>query len=260
MIPSIQAGGSPLHIAAALGQLDRIQSLLDEGIDVDILKEDGTTPLHSASTMGQAKALSLLLKEGANTETRGKNGATALMMAAAMGHNAVVEALVLGGAIIDRQHTFAGTTALHFAAEMGRVEVIQYLCAKGANVHLRTKAGGIALHTAADTNQSSAVSILLGAPCNSSTTMLLAGDTTPMYLAAQRGFTEVVEALAEGGVNVNFEMPSGKFKGEVMSVSSIDSKTEMPYYEEKNTEIGNGATCLHAAVENGHIDTVLMFA
>ena len=121
-------------------------------------------------------------------------------------------------------------------------------------MHLKTKAGGIPLHTASDTNQSAAVKVLLAPPCNSSTKHLLAGDATPMYLAAQRGFTGVVEALAEAGVDVDFAMPTGHFKGTLMAPNSNTGDTTA-FYNEKNTEIGNGATALHAAVENGHLST-----
>ena len=85
--------------------------------------------------------------------------------------------------------------------------------------------------------------------------MLLAGDTTPLYLAAQRGFTDVVEALIEvGHVDPNFVMPKGNHKGELTVYEEENSK----FYPTKNTEIGNGATALHSAVENGHLLTVRM--
>jgi len=261
MIPSVQSGGSPLHIAASLGDLKRIKALLEEeGSDVNVVKGDGTTPLHAASTMSHTAAVKLLLEEGANVEARGKNGATPLMMSAAMGHLEVARALLDGGAALDMAHGFAGTTALHFAAEMGRDKVLSLLCERGANVHIKTKAGGIPLHTAADTNQSASVQILLGHPCNSSTNHLLAGDSTPVYLAAQRGFTGVVTALVKAGVDVDFAMPTGSFSGALVAPagsSSTGDPATVAFYSEKNTEVGNGATALHAAVENGHIGTTI---
>ena len=44
MVPSVQSGGSPLHIAASLGHKERVQALIDDGARVDVTKEDGTTP------------------------------------------------------------------------------------------------------------------------------------------------------------------------------------------------------------------------
>eukprot|EP00658_Telonema_sp_P-2_P060079 TRINITY_DN49106_c0_g1_i1.p1 TRINITY_DN49106_c0_g1~~TRINITY_DN49106_c0_g1_i1.p1 ORF type:complete len:273 (+),score=72.02 TRINITY_DN49106_c0_g1_i1:59-877(+) len=93
------------------------------------------------------------------------------------------------------------------------------------------------------------VRVLLGEVCNADPLMLLNGDTTPLYLAAQRGFTQVIRALAEAKVDLNFVMPTGTFRNEIM-VS--DRPQPLQHYDSKNTEIGNGATALHAAVENGH--------
>ena len=103
LVPSVQTGGSPLHIAASLGQLETVRRLLDSGVRVDEVKEDGNTALHCAAIMGHLAVVELLLEEEADTEATGewgreeeseftvcyysgKSGATPLMMAAAMGH------------------------------------------------------------------------------------------------------------------------------------------------------------------------------
>ena len=39
MVPSVQSGGSPLHIAASLGNLERVHTLIDDGARVDDTKE-----------------------------------------------------------------------------------------------------------------------------------------------------------------------------------------------------------------------------
>ena len=110
------------------------------------------------------------------------------------------------------------------------------------------------MHVAADTNQSLAVVALIE-NCSANTEMLLAGDTTPLYLASQRGFVDVVQALLEiGHVNPNFVMPKGSHKGELIVYEDEKAK----FYKEKNTELGNGVTALHAAVENGHLLAVRM--
>merc|ERR1719427_517361 len=77
-------------------------------------------------------------------------------------------------------------------------------------------------------------------------------DTTPLYLAAQRGFTGVVLELLRLGASPNFVMPQGKTSTQMIPASGDGSGG---FYPVKNTEVGNGATALHAAVENGHLET-----
>ena len=98
VIPSVQTGGSSLHIAAAGGNLELVQHLVREGAGVNEEKSDGNTPIIVASAMGHAKIVSYLLSEGAFVDHIGKSGATALMIAAAFGH---LQVPLLHGAIVQ---------------------------------------------------------------------------------------------------------------------------------------------------------------
>ena len=255
MVPSVQTGGSPLHIAASLGHADTVTQLLEDGARVDAVKEDGNTALHSAAIMGHAHIVRILVEEGAYVEAVGNSGSTALMMAAALGHSEAVEELLKAGADPDTKHKFGGTTALHFAAEVGRLEVMSLLCQHGANVEAEKVTGGTALHTAADANMTRAVTVLVE-ECGAQVDRLLMRDTTALYLASQRGFTMVARELIRLGADVNFVMPQGQHRGDIIAVSHESGQE--PFYPVKNTEVGNGATALHAAVENGHLDTAQM--
>ena len=251
LIPSLQQGGDPLHIATIHGNLDRMRNLIQKnGVDVDLQKiSDGVTPLIIASTIGNEEALDLLIDLDANVNKMSKNGITPLIAASTMGHYNIVEKLLKAGADPDKAHPFAKTTSIHFASEMGHGDVITLLCEHGADPNSRKINGGTPVHTAADSNQTTAV-IALIQNCHSNPELLVAGDTTPLYLAAQRGFADVVEALFDvGHVNPNFVMPVGNHKSELIPYEEENAK----YYPTKNTEIGNGATALHAAVENGHL-------
>ena len=47
---------------------------------------------------------------------------------------------------------------------------------------------------------------------------LLNGDTSPLYLAAQRGYTELAVQLLGYGADVNFVMPRGEARGDIIAV------------------------------------------
>ena len=51
-------------------------------------------------------------------------------------------------------------------------------------------------------------------------------------------------------VQSNYVTPAGKLKGEMQ----VYGEEKANYYKSKNNEVGNGATALHAAVENGHLE------
>jgi len=295
LVPSLQSGGTPLHIASA-GDSNHLESMLQESeddkeegdnfmgeISVNIPKQsDGMTPLHFAATTGSLDAVRLLLDRGADVEATSKSGATPLMAAAIMGHVEVVKLLITKGlANPDTAHSWSGVTALHLAAEMGHGSVVRYLCGgrsredvidgnSGEGIFLMPPAntaaiktnGGTALHTAADTNQTEVVRILIQ-ECLCDKLALLEGDTTALYLAAQRGFDEIVRILMEDHSLLNFAMPEGKHSTELAALNSDGSLdlgqfgTEgRPWYPPVNTEVGNGATALHVAVENGHTSVV----
>ena len=265
LVPAIQTGGGPLHIAAARGATEQVAALLARGADPNAAREDtGHTPLHFAAAMGHAEVVELLLRSGADVERTGRDGATALMIASSFGHAAVVSVLLTTGrARVTVPHAFAGTTALHFAAEVGRVAVIELLCAADPRAgEARTTSGGQALHTAADANQSAVIGPLVH-QCGADPNALLAGDTPPVYLAAQRGLDVVIHALAAVGADLGLPMPQLPFRGalvpasaEARSGADTAPPREGDFYGPKNTKAANGATALHAAAEHGHLAAV----
>ncbi|MEI9989288.1 MAG: ankyrin repeat domain-containing protein [Rhizomicrobium sp.] len=153
-------GGLGLHDAALVGDVDRLDELLDAAPwAIDLLSPDGWTALHLAAFVGADETLGRLLARGANARILGrafeqnlaihaaaagrrigkaayaalvaatgnpdalrKQGYTALMIAAANGFADAVDVLLEAGA--DRAIKQAdGKTAADFAAERGHPEL-----------------------------------------------------------------------------------------------------------------------------------------
>ena len=78
-------------------------------------------------------------------------------------------------------------------------------------------------------------------------------EGTPLWWAAGHGRTECVRLLIDAGADVDFVMPRGKH-GTALSVPGDEPPLSAGgFYPARNTEVGNGASALHAAVENGHL-------
>eukprot|EP01147_Barroeca_monosierra_P011214 gene11214-3268_t len=275
MVPSVQTTiGSPIHQAAMTGDVAALAFLNDvesASSIVDTTKADGTTPLLIATLMNKTKAVQLLIEQGADPNKAAMNGATPLHIASAMGHLTILHMLLDFGANINSRHSYAGSTPLHFACEMGQAKVITSLCLRGADANAQTTQGSRPLHVAVDMNQTASVQALIES-CHVDVNSLLLGDTTPLYLAAQKGFTEIIKVLSENRANIDFEMPSGMKQTVIQPTSSMyqlstNNEAEIFHWARQfnqlgsdpsapGYEFGNGATALHVAVENGHVDAV----
>jgi ankyrin repeat protein len=138
-----QSGDLDIFEASALGDADRLRSLLRDSPDlVCTYSADGFTPLHLASFFSQPAAAEELLKNGADPNAIATNGSKlAVINSAAASNNAgLVKMLLREGADPDAQQT-GGFTALHAAAQHNNAEMIQALLDSGADASLRADDG-----------------------------------------------------------------------------------------------------------------------
>ncbi|CUG06483.1 ankyrin repeat protein, putative [Bodo saltans] len=85
---------TPLHAAAAYGNVDAISSLIDAGASLLSQDANGWTPLHAASSMGHLSAVKVLIERDWYAGViQARNRATPLHCAALFGHPDVLVAL-----------------------------------------------------------------------------------------------------------------------------------------------------------------------
>lgn len=124
--------GDDLLHAAYYGQIEKVNGLLNRGVDVNFQdKGHGASAMHAASQTGKKIIVRMLLNRGAKVNLQNNNGDTALMAAAFNGHSDVVKILVQAGAVVNHQNQ-ADETALSLAREERRKKVIQLLVHLGA--------------------------------------------------------------------------------------------------------------------------------
>jgi len=157
-----QGADVDIFAAAALGQTDRLKTLVQSGPQlVSAYSPDGWTPLHLAAHFGQTEAAQVLLARGADIHARSTNSMCNTPLHAAMptARRAMVELLLANGAEVNATQE-GGFTALHEAAFQGNQELISVLLASGADARLRTDTGQTAQDLALEQGHSDAAHLL----------------------------------------------------------------------------------------------------
>lgn len=126
-------GKTPLHLAGYLGNIEAVKLFLAATPKVlDLPDEQGNTTLYWAARFGYQDIVQALVARNAMINTKNNNGWTPLQEAAENGHANIVDLLIAKGAQINTQDN-EGRTALFWAAKEGHAEIIQFLLNKGAD-------------------------------------------------------------------------------------------------------------------------------
>ena len=87
-----------LHETAKTGDIKPLQTLLEQGADVNARNKYGDTPLHYAVSNGHTEIAQLLINKGADINAKMKTGQTALDLAKNWGHTELIALLQSYGA------------------------------------------------------------------------------------------------------------------------------------------------------------------
>lgn len=222
-------GMTALHWAAMQGDVEMTTMLLAAGANVKAATRLGAyTPLHLASEAGYAPVVRLLLSAGADPKAPLTTGGTPLMLAARAGSSEIAETLIELGADANATEPVYGQTALMIAAGLDRVGVIRTLLAHGADRALASKAVDLSALTSpgevdrprrpgATTEKKADVpGVTRGYRYNE--LVGWQGGWTALHYAARQGSAAAVQALVEGGANVNQQSPGDKTSPLLMAI------------------------------------------
>ena len=173
-----------------------LESLIEEGADVNVQDSEGWTALLYASSYGYTEIAQLLIEAGADVNTRNNKGWTALRYASGQENPKIAKLLIDAGANVDVQDQ-NGWTALMLATDKGRARIAGLLIDAGANVDIQDQNGWTALMLASDKGREEISRLLIdaGADVNAQTND---GKTALVY-ALENGHLEVTYLLIEAG-------------------------------------------------------------
>ena len=229
LLQGIYANGydKALIEAAEMGDLNKVQSLVAKGANVNARDEYGFTVLMNAVKISR-KARQYLESKGIKPykdihydmqkydmtdDTREyciKNFLVPFADISHFGHLEVVKYLISKGADIHAKvdnkinSYHEGEATLMIAASSGQLEIVKYLIAQGANVNNQSKYYATALKSAAGDGQLEVVKYLISKGANISIDILV--------FAVGSGNVELVKYFIAQGVDVNayIDSPSGK--------------------------------------------------
>ncbi|RLD75136.1 MAG: ankyrin repeat domain-containing protein [Bacteroidetes bacterium] len=125
------------HDAAYNGDLAKVKSAIESGIQADVVDKDGQNALMLAAFNGHTEIVKLLIENKVSVNTKATTGRTALMYASSGPFPQTVQLLIENNAAIDIVDNVEHFTAFMFAASEGQLEVVKILLKVGADAKLK---------------------------------------------------------------------------------------------------------------------------
>jgi len=242
-------GTTALHKAVSVNDVQKADTLIRAGADINAANRYGATPLSLAAGNGNAKLIDALLRSGANPKAADaalREGRTVLMLAARTGNADAVKLLVAHGASVNATESRTGTTALMWAASEDRAEAVRALVAAGADVNARSKV------TAYPHTPPGVIGDALEEGFSYvGQTVLPRGGWTALMYAARQGALDAARALAESGADLDAQDPDGTPTLTFAVINGHYDIAELLASKGANVNVPDrtGATPLYSAVD-----------
>lgn len=262
-------GRSALHCAVQREFYKVIDCLLECGADVN-LKVSGDSPLHFAAAIGNLKILKLLLSNGAELNATNLSDATPLFIAVQRNRNEIVECLVKHGAdvnIHDQDSTIKsfnytsdcihdlrscrGLRPLIIAVDNSNLDIVEILLNCGAPADIENEKVS-PLHLASANGSLEIVKVLLGFGANINS--VCEENYTPFSHAIANGKTETFMCLLSTGVNFNINSSNSVLHIAVSAVKKDKNIVALLLdfgADVRATSVDN-KTALHCAISFGN--------
>ncbi|KAJ5234999.1 uncharacterized protein N7469_004167 [Penicillium citrinum] len=263
---------SALVLAAAFGR-QVIFHLLAETIGCDVKNEDGLTPLIIAAATGQQEMVEYLLL-GTHLNDVVVADSSSEFASDAISCLLRPRSVITGGEILELGSPHSrqlfphsrlqsskplndyGFTPLDAACRTGRLPIVQLLLQHGADPNVANLTGFIPLHQAIYGIHPETVRLLL--ETGSDPYAVNIKGMTPLHCAAVGGDIDIIKSLLELGATLQSDSTGRNALHKCARYGHIEALKLLLAKFDKDANESNrfGVTLLHAAAENGSIDTV----
>ncbi|XP_058818348.1 serine/threonine-protein phosphatase 6 regulatory ankyrin repeat subunit A isoform X2 [Topomyia yanbarensis] len=265
---------TPLHLAAASGQMNVCKLLLELGANIDATDDVGQKPIHVAAQNNYSEVAKLFLQQHPNlVMATSKDGNTCAHIAAMQGSVKVIEELMKfdRNGVISTRNKLTDSTPLQLAAEGGHADVVKVLVRAGASCTDENKSGFTAVHMAAKNGHGQVLEVMRST--NSLRVSSKKLGLTPLHVAAYYGQADTLrELLINVPATVKSDSPSGtSLVPELGSESGLTPLHLAAYSGNENVvrlllnsagvqvdaaTSENGYNSLHLACFGGHVPIV----
>ncbi|KAK4067956.1 hypothetical protein Trihar35433_6516 [Trichoderma harzianum] len=200
-------GKTTLHHAAAWGELEVTQQLVDRGVDINARDSDGSTALIPAIVNRHFDVVRLLIERGADVNTRAGHGWTPLHYASHVGITDIIRLLIERGADVNATCD-SRQPPIYVAARFGRIDAVRLLSQMDADINFKTDDGTTILTTCASFGHRDTIQALadLGADVNARS----ANGCSPLSLAIWADNVPTIEVLVGmDDIDINSPSPEG---------------------------------------------------
>ena len=246
------SGRNPLYDAVSRGFFPSVDLLLKAGADPHIVDNRKGTILQLAARVGSVEIVNSLIALNVELDAQDEDGYTALHWAAHYGHTAIILKLKEFGADTHIK-SHVEEVPLFRATRMGRVDAIDKLCEINKNdVHEKNIFGLTPLHVAAGLTSNiwciDTLDLLLEK--GSDPNALDLEDNNPLHLASSHGFSKAVDRLIVFGSDSNKQNRQGDLPLHHAAVSCSKRSVELLLKVTLNPATLNheGKTALHSAI------------
>jgi len=217
-------GNTLLHLSIGHG-INKVQWLLDNGADPNILNTRGFSAFRKACWEGLLEYAEILLYNGANINASDKNGDTILHLARKYNKD-IIQWLLDNGADLEARDS-SEKTPLHIICQKEYLEYAEMFIASGSNINAIDEDGNTALHLLVSTSinfdqtlgeyndlerqyrydRVNFIRLLLDNDANLDARNI--SDETPLHIACFGGCITSVKQLISNGANISSINKSG---------------------------------------------------